>query len=131
MSWFRRFIRQHLMADDPTPEYSRLDHHDGLQEKPPNTQEPGSLLPARNPANTQNATLAAIQERIMANEDEYTGGLVDQSVRDRLYLLALVRDQAAALAAVNALADYLETLTEGDRHYAALIREALTATEGA
>ena len=131
MSWFRRFIRQHLIADDPASEYSRLDYHDGLQEKPTNTQEPGSVRPANSPANAQHATLAAIQKRITADEDEYTDGLVDQSVRDRIYLLALVRDQAAALAAVKALADYLETLAEGDRHYAALIRDALTATKGA
>lgn len=129
MSWVRRFIRQHLIADDPAPEYSRLDYPDGLQNMP--TQEPGSVQPARGPADSEPATLAAIQERITADEDGYPDGLVDPSVRDRRYLLALVRDQAATLDAVKALADCLETLTDGDRHYAALIRDALISKDGA
>lgn len=51
MSWVRRFIRQHLIADDPAPEYWRLDYPDGLQNMP--TQEPGSVQPARGPADSE------------------------------------------------------------------------------
>ena len=41
--------------------------------------------------------LAAIEARLTEDENEYAGGVVDQSVRDRRYLLALVRDQQARL----------------------------------
>ncbi len=29
-AWIRRTIRRHLIADDPNPDYSRLDNLDGL-----------------------------------------------------------------------------------------------------
>lgn len=35
MSWFRAFIRRHIVADDPAPRYSRLDHLDRLHEGVP------------------------------------------------------------------------------------------------
>jgi benzoyl-CoA reductase/2-hydroxyglutaryl-CoA dehydratase subunit BcrC/BadD/HgdB len=41
--------------------------------------------------------LAAIEARLAEDENEYAGGVVDQSVRDRRYLLALVREQQARL----------------------------------
>ena len=52
--------------------------------------------------------LAAIQARLKEDEDEYDGGVVDQSVRDRRYLLKLVREQAAKLEAVVAVASEAE-----------------------
>ncbi len=41
--------------------------------------------------------LAAIEARLTEDENEYAGRVVDQNVRDRRYLLALVRDQQARL----------------------------------
>jgi hypothetical protein len=44
-------------------------------------------------------------------------------------LLAMVRDQRAVIDRVNGLVRYLGRLAPGDKHYAGLIRAALTATE--
>jgi hypothetical protein len=33
-AWIRGIIRRHLIADDPAPDYSRLDHLDGLPAEP-------------------------------------------------------------------------------------------------
>ena len=44
-------------------------------------------------------------------------------------LLALVRDQQAKLYRANELVRYLDRLAPGDKHYAGLIRAAITATE--
>jgi|GEM_PF-2647761 len=41
--------------------------------------------------------LAAIEARLTEDENEYAGGVVDQNVRDRRYLLALVRAQQTRL----------------------------------
>jgi hypothetical protein len=41
--------------------------------------------------------LAGIEARLTEDENEYAGRVVDQNVRDRRYLLALVRDQQARL----------------------------------
>ena len=41
--------------------------------------------------------LAAIEARLAEDENEYAGRVVDQNVRDRRYLLALVRGQQARL----------------------------------
>ena len=41
--------------------------------------------------------LAAIEARLIEDENEYAGRVVDQNVRDRRFLLALVRDQQARL----------------------------------
>lgn len=30
MAWLRTWVQRHLIADDPVPQYSRLDHADGL-----------------------------------------------------------------------------------------------------
>ncbi|MDF9751906.1 hypothetical protein [Arthrobacter sp. ES3-54] len=48
--------------------------------------------------------LAAIQARLAADEDEHADGVIDQNVRDRRYLLSLVREQLASLEKVAALA---------------------------
>ena len=48
--------------------------------------------------------LAAIQARLVADEDEHAEGVIDQTVRDRRYLLSLLRDQLASLEKVAALA---------------------------
>jgi hypothetical protein len=51
---------------------------------------------------------------------------------DRRHLLALVREQAVKLGAVEALADRWATVTYSrDRYYARDVRAALDATEGA
>ena len=50
------------------------------------------------------AMLAAVAARLKGDEDEYSGGVVDQNVRDRAYLLALVRDQKARLDKVKVVA---------------------------
>jgi hypothetical protein len=53
--------------------------------------------------------LAAIEARLVADEEEYAGGIVDKNVRDRRYLLSLVRDQVAVLEKVEAVAsDFAE-----------------------
>lgn len=48
--------------------------------------------------------LSAIQARLAADEDERAEGVIDQTVRDRRYLLSLVREQLASLEKVAALA---------------------------
>ena len=107
MSWFRTFIRRHLIADETAPEYSRLDQLDGLKATPANATpvvvESATVESATPAAGTQSATLADIEARLTADENEYSGGFVDQSVRDRRYLLAFVREQQARLDAVAAL----------------------------
>jgi len=107
MSWFRRFVRRHVIADDTAPQYSRLDRLDGLTETPSGTKAAAETLntvePATTPVDTAEAALSAIETRLTADENEYDGGVVDQSVRDRRYLLALVREQQSRLDAVAAL----------------------------
>ena len=34
MSRIKEWIREHVIDDDPNPEYSRLDRMDGLQQQP-------------------------------------------------------------------------------------------------
>ena len=48
--------------------------------------------------------LAAIQARLAADEDEDADGVMGQNVRDRRYLLYLVREQLARLEKVASLA---------------------------
>ncbi|MEV5052323.1 hypothetical protein [Arthrobacter sp. LAR12-1-1.1] len=48
--------------------------------------------------------LAAIEARLVADEDQYAGGIVDKNVRDRRYLLSLVREQVALIEKVEAVA---------------------------
>jgi hypothetical protein len=133
MSWFRTFIRRHLIADDTAPQYSRLDHLDGLTATPASTPTAAETLDTVEPATTQvdtpEAALAAIEKRLAADENEYDGGVVDQSVRDRRYLLALVREQAAKLEKVRLIERRLEGSTQGGNHdIAEDLRAALTAT---
>jgi len=53
--------------------------------------------------------LAAIQARLAADESEYADGVVDQNVRDRRYLLSVVREQLARLEKVESVAsDFAE-----------------------
>jgi hypothetical protein len=53
--------------------------------------------------------LAAIEARLAADEDEHADGAVDKNVRDRRYLLALVREQLIRLEKVEAVAsDFAE-----------------------
>ncbi|MFF2244376.1 hypothetical protein ACFVTM_09375 [Arthrobacter sp. NPDC058130] len=53
--------------------------------------------------------LAAIEARLVADEDEYAGGVVDKNVRDRRYLLTMVRELLARLEKVEAVAwDFAE-----------------------
>ena len=51
--------------------------------------------------------LAAIEARLAEDENEYADGIIDKNVRDRRYLLALVRDQLAQLEKMEALASDL------------------------
>lgn len=51
--------------------------------------------------------LAAIEARLREDEDEYAGGVVDKNVRDRRYLLSLVREQQDRLEKVEAVASDL------------------------
>ena len=46
------------------------------------------------------AELDAIEARLTEDEKEYAGGFMDQSARDRRYLLSLVQEQAAKLEAI-------------------------------
>jgi hypothetical protein len=107
MSWFRSFIRRHLIADDTAPQYSRLDQLDGLTATPASTPAAAETLdtvePATTPVDTPEAALSDIEKRLTADENEDDGGVVDQSVRDRRHLLALVREQQSRLNAVAAL----------------------------
>jgi hypothetical protein len=91
---FRTFVRRHLIADDPSPQYSRLDRADGLDETPMSARE----------------ELAEIEARLAGDQHgSVTGVGVVQSVRDRAYLLALVREQSAKLDAVAGLLEHAET----------------------
>jgi hypothetical protein len=133
MAWFRTFIRRHLIADDPAPEYSRLDHHDGLKATPASTPTAAEELdiaePASTAADTKEAALAAIQKRLTADEDEYGDGAFDQSIRDRRYLLALIREQAAKLDAIRRMTERAEAhgnhLLDADE-----VRAAITEPQG-
>lgn len=132
MSRFRSFIRQHLVADDPAPGYSRLDRHDGLGESAAAaaTQGAPAVFPtAPTPAVPRDAALAAIEERLTADENEFVGGVADQSARDRRYLLALVEKRGAVIGRVEKLASDLDRLAPHDRHYSRLIRAALTSRD--
>ena len=71
--------------------------------------------------------LAAIEARLTADEAEYgTGYEWEYSFQDRRTLLALVREQQAKLDRLNELVRYLDRLAPGDKHYAGLIRAAIT-----
>jgi hypothetical protein len=86
----RTFVSRHLIADDPWPQYSRLDLADGLIE-----------APARTPKE-----LAEIEARLAGDRQNFATGIPAQSVQDRAYLLALAREQAAKLDAVARLVDH-------------------------
>lgn len=87
---FRTFVRRHLIADDPWPQYSRLDLADGLTEEPSNTPR----------------ELAEIEARLAGDRRESGTGVRAQSVNDRAYLLALVGDQGRKLEAVAELVEH-------------------------
>ena len=136
MSRFRSFIHRHLVADDPAPGYSRLDRYGGLGQTaaggtaPDSGASPGEANPGpadRSVAEAEAAALASIEERLTAEEN--AGGAAGQSIRDRRYLLALVALQRAQLERVEELAAYLDSRTPGDKHYAWLLRAALTPPE--
>lgn len=132
MSRFRSFIRHHLVADDPAPGYSRLDRLDGLEGPGASLagqSSPGDgaeAAPSPTPADSRDAALASIEERLSADENEFAGGVADQSARDRRYLLALLAERGAQIERVEELASYLDRLAPHDRHYSRLIRSALT-----
>jgi hypothetical protein len=86
---FRTFVRRHLIADDPWPQYSGLDLADGLMEEPATASE-----------------LAEIEARLAGDHQESGTGVQAQSVEDRAYLLALVREQAKRLDAVAGLVEH-------------------------
>jgi hypothetical protein len=92
IAWLSTFVRRHLIADDPWPQYSRLDHADGLKGAASSTRE----------------ELAAIEARLTGDQNEAATGVGAQSVRDRTYLLALVRQQSAQLDAVAGLVQQAE-----------------------
>ncbi|WP_346959041.1 hypothetical protein [uncultured Arthrobacter sp.] len=127
MSRFRSFIRHHLVADDPAPGYSRLDRFDGLGASSAGQSAPGGEAEAipSSQAASRDAALAAIEERLTADENEFAGGVADQSARDRRYLLALVQERRSQIERVEDLASYLDRLGPHDRHYSRLIRTAL------
>ena len=132
MSRFRSFIRHHLVADDPAPGYSRLDRFDGLGASSTGQSAPGGeaeAIPSSSQAASRDAALAAIEERLTADENEFAGGVADQSARDRRYLLALVQERQSQIERVEDLASYLDRLAPHDRHYSRLIRAALTPAE--
>lgn len=53
--------------------------------------------------------LAAIEARLAEDENKYAGGVVDQNVRDRRYLLSLVRERQHRLDRVQTVAsDFAE-----------------------
>ncbi len=138
MSRFGRFIRQHLVADDPAPGYSRLDRLDGHGETPlsytaPTDEEEsapandqGAPLSASAHTHPQDAALASIAERLAADEEEFANGVADQSARDRRYLLALLAERQAQISRVEELATYLDGLAPSGEHFAGLIRAALS-----
>ncbi|MET1086949.1 MAG: hypothetical protein ABWY04_07495 [Arthrobacter sp.] len=135
MSWIRTFIRRHLIADDTAPQYSRLDQLDGRTAMPESTPTAAearhTVEPATTPTDTQEAALAAIQKRLTADAPAYGDGTVDQSIRDRRYLFALVREQAAKLEKVRVIERRLEGSMQGEnREIAQDLRAALTATTG-
>ncbi|MFF2032511.1 hypothetical protein [Arthrobacter sp. NPDC058192] len=127
MSWFRSFIRRHLVADDAATQYSRLDHFDGLKETPvssPTSGEKAATAQADVPKpDAQDETLAAIQARAATSRS--------MASADADALLAIVRDQQGRLDRVADLARYLDTLTPGAQRYAELIRAALAEGEEA
>lgn len=132
MSRFRSFIRHHLVADDPAPGYSRLDRLDGLGASSTGQSVPGEEAEAAassSQAGSRDAALASIEERLTADENEFAGGVADQSARDRRYLLALVEERRAQIERVEELASYLDRLAPHDRHYSRLIRTALTPAD--
>jgi hypothetical protein len=51
--------------------------------------------------------LAAIEARLAEDENQYAGGVVEKNVRDRRYLLTVVREQLARLEKVEAVASDL------------------------
>jgi hypothetical protein len=97
IAWLRTFVRGHLIADDPWPQYSRLDQLDGLSETPLSTRE----------------ELAGIEARLMEDRNEPVTGIGAQSVKDRAYLLALVQEQAEKLDAVAGLVEQAEKSGNG------------------
>lgn len=70
--------------------------------------------------------LAAIEARLTEDENEYEGGFLDQSARDRRYLLSLVHAQATTLDAVA------DIVRRADIHgkCALLVQEVRAALEG-
>jgi FPC/CPF motif-containing protein YcgG len=88
-AWFRTFVSRHLVADDPWPQYSGLDLADGLIEAPVGRSK----------------ELAEIEARLVADRQEVSTGVGAQSVRDRVYLLALVTEQSRKLEAVAGLVE--------------------------
>ncbi|MDQ0822978.1 hypothetical protein QFZ79_000717 [Arthrobacter sp. V4I6] len=113
IAWVRTFVRRHLIADDPWPQYSHLDQVDGLSETPLSQRE----------------ELAEIDARLTGDRNASVTGVEAQSVRDRAYLLALVREQAAKLDAVAGLVEQAEksgngTLYANDVHAAIAERAA-------
>lgn len=92
MAWMRAAVRRHLIAPDPWPEYSRLDNLDDLN---------GTTMNDRTEPNPQ---LADIEARLREDEKRYSGAMIDQNVRDRAYLLALVKEIQARLDKVEAMA---------------------------
>lgn len=92
IAWLSTFVRRHLIADDPWPQYSRLDHADGLDDTALSTRE----------------ELAAIEARLAGDQNQPAAGIDAQSVRDRAYLLALVTQQSAKLDAVAGLVEQAE-----------------------
>jgi hypothetical protein len=92
IAWFQTFVRRHLIADDPWPHYSDLDRMDHLDETPMTTAE----------------ALAGIEARLKGDQKEPLTGVSALSVRDRTYLLALVKKQAAKLEAVADLVEQAE-----------------------
>jgi hypothetical protein len=86
----RTFVSRHLIADDPWPQYSRLDLADGLSEAAAGTpKEP-----------------AEMEARLAGDRQTFATGITAESVQDPAYLLALAREQAAKLDAVAQLVDH-------------------------
>lgn len=64
-AWFGRMIRRHLIADDPWPEYSRLDRQDGR----PATAGPERRDRAKYPAGTAGAGPENAAQRVGSGPD--------------------------------------------------------------